>query len=147
MISIEKARLYEKYRLPYAREVVNDLLEHVGEVQVVADIGAGTGQLMLFSTLGTLQLLANPIVKTWHTPQIQDLFGDGQIHKLSYRQSSTEDWTAFFGAACAGIEAPEPADQEFVQFEIINREVFNHFTINDRIRIDYETQVSYGQPN
>lgn len=43
--SVEKATLYEKYRLPYAHQMVDDLLGHIGEVQVVADIGAGTGQL------------------------------------------------------------------------------------------------------
>jgi hypothetical protein len=42
-ISVEKATLYEKYRLPYANEAVGDLLGRIGEVQVVADIGAGTG--------------------------------------------------------------------------------------------------------
>jgi hypothetical protein len=44
-MTIEKAALYEKYRLPYAERVVADLLDYIGAVQVVADIGAGTGQL------------------------------------------------------------------------------------------------------
>lgn len=44
-ISIEKARMYEKFRLPYARALVNDLLAQTGNMQVIADIGAGTGQL------------------------------------------------------------------------------------------------------
>ncbi|MBZ0301494.1 MAG: class I SAM-dependent methyltransferase [Anaerolineae bacterium] len=42
---IEKARLYEQYRLPYAPEMVADLLRQIGPARVVADIGAGTGQL------------------------------------------------------------------------------------------------------
>src|ERR1041385_1946154 len=44
-VSIERAMLYEKYRLPCATEAVTDLLSYTGPVQVVADIGAGTGQL------------------------------------------------------------------------------------------------------
>jgi ubiquinone/menaquinone biosynthesis C-methylase UbiE len=44
-MTIEKARLYEKYRLPYAGQAVNDLLAYIGPVKVIADIGAGTGQL------------------------------------------------------------------------------------------------------
>lgn len=50
MISHEKAILYDRYRLPYAAEMVHDLLMDVDEVQIIADIGAGTGQLArLFS--------------------------------------------------------------------------------------------------
>jgi len=46
----EKARLYDKYRLPYSEQAVNDLLNYVGPIHIVADIGAGTGQLArLFS--------------------------------------------------------------------------------------------------
>jgi len=44
-MTIEKAALYEKYRLPYAERAVAGLLDYIGAVQVVADIGAGTGQL------------------------------------------------------------------------------------------------------
>lgn len=44
-MSLEKALLYEKFRLPYASEMVDDLLKQVGTVSVVADIGAGTCQL------------------------------------------------------------------------------------------------------
>ena len=238
--SLEKATLYEKYRLPYAREAVDDLLGNIGEVQVVADIGAGTGQLarlfadrspkvyavepdpamrevasaaltgfatieilaefaeqttladnsidlivignafhrfkpeacaelrrilkkqgwialfeytfinktfteMLFSKLATLKGLASRIEKSWPRTPVQDLFGDGQIHTLSYRQSHPEDWTAFFGAACAGIEAPKPNDRDFEQFEALNREVFDTFAVNSKIQIVYETQVSFGQ--
>jgi SAM-dependent methyltransferase len=44
-MTIEKAALYEKYRLPYAERVVADLFDYIGAVQVIADIGAGTGQL------------------------------------------------------------------------------------------------------
>jgi SAM-dependent methyltransferase len=44
-VSVERATLYEKYRLPYAGQAVTDLLDYIGPVQVVADIGAGTGQL------------------------------------------------------------------------------------------------------
>jgi len=240
-ISVEKAMLYEKYRLPYAEEMVGDLLGRIGKVEIVADIGAGTGQLarmfaarsakvyavepdpamrkvaaasladfatieilascaeqtalagnsvdlivvanafhrfkpeacaelgrvlkkqgwialitykfinkaftdMLFSKLAALESLANRMEKTWHRTPVRDLFGDGQIHSQSYRQSHTESWTAFFGAACAGIEAPERTDRDFAQFEGFNRQVFDAFAVCGKIQIDYETQVSFGQP-
>src|SRR5687768_13753499 len=44
-VSIEKANLYEKYRLPYASRAVTDLLDSIGPVRIMADIGAGNGQL------------------------------------------------------------------------------------------------------
>ena len=240
-ISIEKAKLYEKYRLPYATEAVNSLLERIGKVEVVADIGAGTGQLarlfaerctkiylvepdpamrqvasaalgnfskieirpglaehttlaansidlivvgnafhrfkpeactelrhilkhqgwialfaytftnstftnLLFSKLSYLKSVSNRIEKSWHRTPVEDLFGQGQIYTLSFPQSHTESWTAFFGAACAGLEAPAREDQDFAQFEAINREVFNSFAVDGKIQIEYETQISFGQP-
>ncbi len=57
-ISVEKATLYEKYRLPYANEIVGDLLRHIGEVEVVADIGAGTGQLARMFADGNTKVYA-----------------------------------------------------------------------------------------
>lgn len=228
-VSVEKATLYEKYRLPYAREVVEDLLEHIGEVQVIADIGAGTGQLsrlfanrstkvyavepdhkmrevasvsltgfemieilaglaeylpladgsmdlvvignafhrfkpeacedlrrilknqgwialfsyefpdeefteMLSSRLSLLKALTNRIEASSHRTPIHDLFGTAQIHTLSCLQSHTEEWIAFFGAACAGLEAPECNDQTFAQFEAVYREVFDTFAHNGKIK-------------
>ena len=44
-VSIERATLYEKYRLPYSSQAVNDLLDYIGPIQTMADIGAGNGQL------------------------------------------------------------------------------------------------------
>jgi len=44
-MSMERAELYEKYRMPYAQDAVPDLLRRIGDIDVVADIGAGTGQL------------------------------------------------------------------------------------------------------
>jgi len=44
-MTIEKAMLYEKCRLPYANQAATDLLDHIGPVEIIADIGAGTGQL------------------------------------------------------------------------------------------------------
>ena len=44
-MSIERATLYEKYRLPYADQAIPDLLDQMGKIKTVADIGAGTGQL------------------------------------------------------------------------------------------------------
>ena len=240
-ISVEKATLYEKYRLPYADEMADALLERIGKVEVVADIGAGTGQLarmfagrsakvyavepdpamrevasassadfatveildgcaerttlaensvdlvvignafhrfrpeacaelqrilkeqgwialvryaftdkaltdMLFSKLGALEGFSSRMEKARYETPIQNLFGEGQIHTLSYRQSHTEGWPAFFGAACAGIEAPEPTDRDFAEFEAINRQVFDVFAVDGKIEIEYETCVSFGQP-
>ena len=240
VMTLEKARLYERHRLPYASELAGGLLEHVGSVDVVADVGAGTGQLarlfadrvstvfavepdramrqvaseslacfgtvevvdgcaeriplpddsvgliaignafhrfreeacdelrrilrphgwvalvayehlnkqlfdMLFSRLAELKGLVERQEKSWHRPSTQALFGDAEVRSLVYSQSLEEDWTAFFGAARAGIEAPEPDDDEFEPFEALNREVFERFAVDGRLRIDYETHVSFAQ--
>jgi ubiquinone/menaquinone biosynthesis C-methylase UbiE len=241
-ISLEKAKLYEKYRLPYASEAVKDLCKSITSHEVVADIGAGTGQLsrlfagkskkvyavepdpamreiallsladfaeveiraasaeqttltensidlivignafhrfkpqavdelkrilkkqgwialfsynftneafteMLFTKLATLKNVTERIDKTWHRMSAEALFGDCPILKSSYPQSHTEDWTAFFGAACSGIEAPEKGDEEFTEFEKLNREVFDAFAVNGKLEIAYETHIMYGQPH
>jgi ubiquinone/menaquinone biosynthesis C-methylase UbiE len=240
-VSIKKAALYEKYRLPYAREAADGLLEQIGEVRVIADIGAGTGQLsrlfanrstkiyavepdhgmrevaseslcsfgrieilagfaehlpfadgsidllvignafhrfkpeacedlrrilknqgwialftyefknkdytaLLASKLATVKSMRDRLESSSHNTPIHDLFGTAQVHTLGYIQSYSEDWTAFWGAACAGIEAPEDNEPAFTQFEGVMREVFETFAHNDRINISYETQVAYGQP-
>ncbi|MBX3081789.1 MAG: class I SAM-dependent methyltransferase [Anaerolineae bacterium] len=240
-MTLEKALLYEKFRLPYASEMVDDLLKQVGTVSVVADIGAGTCQLArlfansgaqiyavepdpamrqvaadvskgyptiqvldasaeqttlpdnsidlivignafhrfqppavqellrilkpagwvaviyyfftnqkfadsLFPKLGQLKSLASRSNQNWHRMPIEALFGDRPIHTLHYAQSVAEDWAAFWGSARSGIEAPNPDEEDFVQFERLNREVFDAFAVNDHIRIDYETKVSLGQP-
>jgi hypothetical protein len=77
---------------------------------------------------------------------MEALFGKGHIHTRSYRQSRTDDWATFFGAACAWLEAPEPGDREFGPFEAIYREVFEAFAVNGAIKLEYETQVAFGQP-
>jgi ubiquinone/menaquinone biosynthesis C-methylase UbiE len=240
-VSLEKATLYEQYRLPYAREAVDDLLQRVGDVQVIADVGAGTGQLarlfadrcdrlyavepdesmrtiaraalarwpaidivrataerttlptesvdlivignafhrfkpqacdelrrilrdegwvaifsysfmdtsftdMLFSKLSTLERLASRMEASWHRTPVERLFGDCQTSTLAYRQSHTEDWEAFFGAARAGIEAPETEDRDSARFEQVNREVFDALSTDGTITIEYETSVLFGQP-
>jgi SAM-dependent methyltransferase len=240
-ISVDKVWLYEKYRLPYAREAVDDLVQHIGDAPVVADIGAGTGQLArlfaersakvyliepepamrmvatavlsnlptidiragfaeeipladgvvdlivignafhrfkpeacaelrrilkpqawialfnytfvnkaftdrLFSELAALNDVAGKIEKRWHKTPMSELFGHDQLQSLRYRQAHSEDWHAFWGAACAGIEAPEPDEPAFAQFEALNREVFAAFAVNGEIQIDYETVVSFGRP-
>ena len=43
--TIEKAQLYHQYRLPYPNVLANDLVKRIGVTPVIADIGAGTGQL------------------------------------------------------------------------------------------------------
>jgi SAM-dependent methyltransferase len=239
-ISIEKAMLHDAYRLPYATEAVDDLLGQIGDIKVVADIGAGTGQLarlfvnrnlkvyavepdpamrkvasaslagfatveicagfaeqlpfsetsidliaignafhrfkpeacgefnrilkkqgwialfsytflnkeftdMLSFKIAALNGVSGRTEKTWDRTPVQALFGAGPIYNLSHRRLHTEDWTAFFGAACAGLEAPERNDVNFVQFEILHREVFDTFAVAGKIQIDYETQVSFGR--
>jgi SAM-dependent methyltransferase len=240
-VSIERATLYEKYRLPYAGQAVTDLLDHIGPVQVIADIGAGTGQLarlfaercsrlyavepepamrqvastaladwpaieiraaraeqttlaersldlivvgnafhrfkseacaelrrilkpsgwialfsyastnkameeMLSARLAALKGATSRVARVWHGMPMQALFGEGHIHTQSYPQTRTDDWTAFFGRACAWLEAPEPGDPEFGPFEATYREVFEAFAVNGAILIEYETQVAFGQP-
>jgi ubiquinone/menaquinone biosynthesis C-methylase UbiE len=56
--TIEKAMLYEKYRLPYAEEMVGALRERIGKVEVIADIGAGTGQLARMFADGSTKIYA-----------------------------------------------------------------------------------------
>jgi SAM-dependent methyltransferase len=241
-VSIEKAMLYDKYRLPYATETVDDLLLRIGEVGIVADIASGTGQLarlfadrsmkvyavepdpamrkvaseslvnfltveicagfaeqiplaensidlivvgnafhrfkpeacrelnrilknqgwialfsyillnneftdMLSSKMAASKGLAGKMEKTWHKTPDQMLFGCGPIYTLSHRRLHIEDWIAFIGAACAGLEAPERKDADFIQFEMLHREVFDTFAMNGKIQIDYETQVLFGQPS
>lgn len=240
-VSVDKAWLYEKYRLPYAREAVDDLLRRIGDAPVVADVGAGTGQLarlfaersetvfviepepamrqvatavlsnlptievrdglaekipladnavdlivignafhrfkpeacgelrrilkpqgwialfsysfvnkafadMLFSGLASLNNVADKIEKRWHKIPVSALFGHDQLQTLHYRQVHNEDWPAFWGAARAGIEAPEPDEPAFAPFAALNRQVFAAFAVNDMIQIDYETVVTFGRP-
>jgi SAM-dependent methyltransferase len=241
-IGVEKATLYDKYRLPYATEAVDDLLGRIGHVKIVADIGAGTGQLarlfvnrnlkvyavepdpamrkvasaslasfatveicaglaeqiplaensidlivignafhrfkpeacyelnrilkkqgwialfsysflnkefadLLSCKMAALKGVTGETEKTWHGTPVQALFGGGPIYTLSYRRLHTEDWTAFFGAACAGIEAPESDDADFVLFETLHCEVFDAFAVDGKIQVEYETRVSFGQPS
>jgi SAM-dependent methyltransferase len=240
-MNLEKALLYEQHRLPYPAELVGDLLQHTGAVQVVADIGAGTGQLarlfakrsvkvfavepepamrqvgsgalahfpaiefragsaeettlaeksldliivgnafhrfrpeacsefrrilkqegwialvaytftnraftdMLFPKLAALKGTASRIDNAWRRMPLEAVFGKGPIRATTYRQLHTQDWTALFGNACAGIEAPEHTQPDFGQFEALNREVFDAFAIDGKIQISYETGVSLGQP-
>ncbi len=240
-VTLEKARLYEQYRLPYPSAMVDDLLQRIGEISIVADIGSGTGQLArlfaerctriyavepdsamrqvaaeaskdypnihltdacaeqttlpensidlivignafhrfqpaaiqellrilkpsgwvavidygftnqafadrLFPKLSQLESLAARSKQNWHRMPVETLFGDHPIHTLHYAQSLAEDWEAFWGAARSGIEAPGPHEEDFERFEAINRDVFNAFAVDGRIRMDYETKVSVGQP-
>ena len=241
-ISLRKAALYEKFRPTHADEAIVELLSTIGSVDVVADVGAGTGQLarlftsecssvyvvepdssmrtvaqkalggclsiqivngsaegtslpdggvdlivigdafhrfrpeactelrrilkdggwvalfgnprvksefedVLFSKLAALESLASRTEKAWHRMSTEHLFGVGAIQNLRSRpRPLTRDWEAFFGAACSGVEAPEPEDEEFTQFEAINREVFEVFAVDGEIPLNYETTVSFGQP-
>jgi SAM-dependent methyltransferase len=240
-ISLAKAHLYEKYRLPYAIQAVDGLLERTGEVRLVADIGAGTGQLarlfawrctklyaiepdpsmravaalvlrdfpnveirpssaeqtglaensidlivignayhrfrpeacvelrrilkpggwaalfsytfsnrayseMLFSRLREIKGIAARTARAWHNLPVEALFGSAPTLSLSAPQTCREDWDAFFGAACAGIEAPEPGDPQFAHFEALHRHVFDSCAVDGELQIEYQTLVTFGQP-
>jgi len=239
-VGLAKACLYDRYRLPYAPEAVDALLALTGPAPVVADIGAGTGQLarlfsprgcrvyaaepdpamrqvaagalaglpgidivaasaeqttlpdqsidlivignafhrfrpeaagelrrilepqgwialfasaftnqaysdMLFPRLAALPGLSRRIDQAWHRMPVEALFGQAQLQSMTYCQAHKQDWTAFFGAACSGIEAPERDDPDFAAFESINREVFEAFAVEGVFEIEYETRVTVGQ--
>jgi SAM-dependent methyltransferase len=241
-ISFAKARLYDQYRLPYAAQAVDELLRRIGQVQMIADIGAGTGQLarlfpgrcsrlyaiepdpsmravaalaltdfpnidilpgtaehtglpdrsldlivignayhrfhpqaaaelrrilkpggwaalfsykfsnlsqaeMLSARLRAIKSIAARTAQSWHNLPVEVLFGRAPTLSLSVPQTCREDWEAFFGAACAGIEAPESGDPEFAQFEEIHRQVFDTFAVNGQLQIEYQTLVTFGQPD
>jgi SAM-dependent methyltransferase len=240
-MNAEKAALYERHRLPYAPALVDDLLARTGPATIVADVGAGTGQLarlfaprcaqvyaiepdaamravaaealaawpnielvaasaehttlpdagvdlivignawqrfgpeaggelrrilkpggwaavvhytftnqaftqMLFGRLAELESVAGKIAQTWHKLPLSALFGEAPLTTLRYPQAQSEDWTAFFGAACAGIEAPRRGEPAFAAFDAINREVFDTFAAGGVLRVAYETTVTLGQP-
>ena len=86
-MTIEKAALYEKYRLPYAERAVADLLDYIGAVQVIADIGAGTGQLArLFARQCTrvyavepdpaMRQVASTALADWANVEVRDGCGE-----------------------------------------------------------------------
>jgi len=240
-VSIERATLYEKYRLPYSSQAVADLLDYIGPVHVMADIGAGNGQLtrlfaerceriyavepepamrqvasnalagwptievragsaeqttldessldlivvgnafhrfkpeactelrrilkpsgwvalftyelinkaltdMRAARLAALKDANSRVAQVWHGMPPEALFGEARIYTRKYRQSRTDDWTTFFSTARTWLEGPEPGDEEFGPFEALNREVFETFAVNGAVEIEYETQVTFGQP-
>ena len=101
---------------------------------------------MLFPRLATLPGMTRRIDQAWRRLPMQALFGQAIIQTLSHRQAHTQDWTAFFGAACSGIEAPKPGDPDYAAFEAINREVFDAFAVEGQFQMDFETRVEFGQP-
>ena len=101
---------------------------------------------MLFSKLATLERLVARTEKAWPRTPIEALFGHNLADTLCYPQTITEDWEAFFGSACSGIEAPERGESDFARFEQINREVFEAFAVDGQIQVEYSTTVLFGQP-
>lgn len=238
--SIKKARMYEKFRLPYARELVNDLLAQTGNISVIADIGAGTGQLsrmfvdevpkifviepdesmrvvaneilsefknvqlinatgekttlpddcvdvilignaihrmkpeailefqrilkpggwiatigygfknndmfvQLSSRLSVLPAYADRVKQSRQNQSSFDLFEPDTSFELTYSNVIFEEWNHFLGAACAGMEAPEPDDPEFDNFMAIQRAVFEMFARDGQLKIEYQTRVTIGK--
>lgn len=101
---------------------------------------------LLFSKLAALKNLTTRIENAVHNPSAKDLFGEAKLFARVYPQSHRQNWTVFFGSACSGIEAPNPTDPEFPQFEAINRGAFDALAVNNEIQIDYETRILFGQP-
>ena len=101
---------------------------------------------ILFPKLATLPGLTRRQDQAWHKLPPEALFGAAPLQTLSYSQVHAQDWTAFFGAACSGIESPEPDHPDFAAFEAINREVFETFAVAGVFSIEYETRVTFGQP-
>lgn len=95
---------------------------------------------------GTAEQTARKIEKNWHRTPVEKLFGHDQMQTLCYPQSHTEGWEAFWGAARAGIEAPERHERDFARFEALNREVFEAFAVDSKIVIEYDSRVLFGQP-
>lgn len=238
-VSLHKAWLYERHRLPYAHEAMTELLAWTGPVAVAADVGAGTGQLArllghrvgrvlaiepdpamrgvgmqvlaempavefvdgtaeattladhgtdlivvgsayhrfraeactefarilrppgrvalfsytftdrafidtVFPKLAALPGLAARMTASWRRLPLEALFGSREPVTSRCPQTVTETWEAFFGAACAGIEAPERDDPEFPRFEQINREAFAALAVDGRLTVHYETCLTYG---
>lgn len=237
-----KARLYEAYRLPYPIEPVDEVLAQTGAVACVADIGAGTGQLVrifaqrvkrcwavepsagmrqvanealadlgnvevregsaestglpdnsvdlivvgnafhrfraecadefrrilkpggwcavfsygftngafsdyLFSRLSALAGLSGRTRQNWHRLSTDILLEPDDTKILNYDNVNAQGWEAYFGAACSGVESPEPDDPEFKEFEAINRDAFENFSENGTIRMEYATTVVLGRPS
>ncbi len=101
---------------------------------------------MLFGKLAELKPLTKKTETQWHSPPLSALFGAAPVESLRFPQTQAEDWTVFFGAACAGIEAPERGEAAFDRFEAINREVFEAFAVEGVLRVEYETRVTLGRP-
>src|SRR5258706_8711224 len=101
---------------------------------------------MLFPKLAPLPGLTRRMDQAWHKLPLEALFGAAPLHTLSCPQAHAQDWTAFFGAACSGIESPERDDPDFAAFEAINREVFEAFAVARVFEIEYETKVTFCQP-
>lgn len=84
-ISIQKARMYEKFRLHYANKLVSGVLEHTGRIQVISDICAGTGQP------------SRMFVE--HAPKIFAIEPDTSL-QLTYSNVIFEDWEDFWCSMC-----------------------------------------------
>ena len=101
---------------------------------------------MLFGELAKLSHFSTQSKVNWHRLSTNRLFGDSPTDSLTYSQSVSVDWRAFWGAAQSGIEAPDAYNTEFEAFKAINRAVFDQFSVAGVIRMDYKTRVLFGQP-
>src|SRR5262249_28826324 len=98
----------------------------------------------LFPKLAALPAMSARLERAWRPMPVETLFGAAPTQSLEYPQTRGQDWTAFFGSACGGVEALEPGDPEFATFEAINREAFERFAMNGELERVYVTSVVLG---
>jgi hypothetical protein len=90
--------------------------------------------------------LLKKITQTWHAPPLSALFGQAPLKTWTEALAHTQDWTASFGAAQSGMEAPERGEAAFARFEALNRQVFETFAAAGKITLAYSVSVTLGKP-
>ena len=137
---------FHRFR-PEARHEIRHVLRSEGWVALFSNpLCDGTFFDSLFENLASLPQLTERIGRAWHRTPVEELFLDAEIRCLTVLNTHHQDWDAFFGAACSGIEAPEATDAEFGRFEQMNREFFETKAVDGVLELSYQTEVSYGQP-
>ena len=55
-------------------------------------------------------------------------------------------WGAYYREAASGCEATARGARSCARFEEFSREILEAHAVDGRMRIEYETRVSFGQP-